>query len=77
MASTKLPSLNKVLIVGNIVKDPELRYTFLKKDSAVLVEGELRSRLKENQDGTKRSFVEIKALHVQFLDRKADSPTLS
>ena len=27
MANTKLPNLNKVLIVGNLVKDPELRYT--------------------------------------------------
>lgn len=27
MANTKLPSLNKVIIVGNLVRDPELRYT--------------------------------------------------
>jgi single-strand DNA-binding protein len=118
MANTKLPNLNKVLIVGNLVRDPDLRYTsagapvvnfkiasnkkfkdnlgiyredvcyigvvawqelaescsqFLKKGSAVLVEGELRSRLRENEDGTKRSFVEIKALHVQFLDKRTDS----
>jgi len=121
MANMRLPSLNKVLIVGNLVKNPELRYTssgvpvvnfkiasnkkfkddlgiyredicyigvvawqalaescsqFLKKGSAVLVEGVLKSRLKENEDGTKRSFVEIKALHVQFLDKKTDSVTL-
>lgn len=120
MANKKLPILNKVLIVGNLVKDPEMRYTssgvsvtnfkiasskrfkdglgtpredvcyigvvawhklaescsqFLKKGSAVLVEGELRSRLKENGDGSKRSFVEINALHVQFLDRKGESPS--
>ena len=118
MTNTKLPNLNKVLIVGNLVRDPELRYTsagvpvvnfkiasnkkfkdnlgiyredvcyigvvawqelaescsqFLKKGSAVLVEGELRSRLRENEDGTKRSFVEIKALHVQFPDKRTDS----
>jgi single-strand DNA-binding protein len=118
MANMRLPILNKVLIVGNLVKDPELRYTstgvsvvnfkiasnkkfkdgfgnqkedvcyigvvawqklaescsrFLQKGSAVLVEGELRSRLKENDDGTKRSFVEIKASHVQFLDKKTDT----
>jgi single-strand DNA-binding protein len=118
MANTRLPILNKVLIVGNLVKDPELRYTstgvpvvnfkiasnkkfkdgfgnqredvcyigvaawqklaescsqFLQKGSAVLIEGELRSRLKENEDGTKRSFVEIKASHVQFLDKRTDS----
>ena len=117
MANMRLPSLNKVLIVGNLVKDPELRYTFagvpvanfkiasnkkskdnlgiyrenvcyigvvawqglaesgnhfLKKGSPVLVERELRSRLKENEDGTRRSFVEIRALHVQFLDKRTD-----
>lgn len=117
MANTKLPNLNKVLIVGNLVKDPELRYTtsgvpvvnfkiasnkrfrdglgitkedvcyigvvawqklaescsqYLQKGSAVLVEGELRSRLKENGDGTKRSFVEIKASQIQFLDKKTE-----
>ncbi|MGB8656884.1 MAG: single-stranded DNA-binding protein [Candidatus Zixiibacteriota bacterium] len=121
MAETKLPILNRVLIVGNLVKDPEMRYTstgvpvanfkiasnkrfkdglgvyredvcyigvvawhklaescneFLKKGSSVLIEGELRSRLKENGDGTRRSFVEIKALHVQFLDKKADAVPL-
>jgi len=118
MANTKLPSLNKVIIVGNLVRDPELRYTsegvpvvnfriasnkkykdnfgmhkedvcyvgvvawqdlaqscseFLKKGSAVLVEGELRSRMKENEDGRKRNYVEIKAFQVQFLDKRADS----
>jgi single-strand DNA-binding protein len=115
MANRKLPNLNKVLIVGNLVKDPELRYTttgapvvnfkiasnkkfrdglgmqkedvcyigvvawqklaescsqYLQKGSAVLVEGELRSRQRENDDGTKRSFVEIKALQIQFLDKR-------
>jgi single-strand DNA-binding protein len=117
MANTKLPNLNKVLIVGHLVKDPELRYTtsgvpvvnfkiasnkrfrdglgiskeevcyigvvawqklaescgqYLQKGSAVLVEGELRSRLKESDDGTKRSFVEIKATQIQFLDKKTE-----
>ncbi|MCK4403777.1 MAG: single-stranded DNA-binding protein [candidate division Zixibacteria bacterium] len=115
MANTKLPSLNKVLIVGNLVKDPKLRYTtagvpvvnfkiasskkfkgnlgiyredicyigvvawqelaescgqFLKKGPAVLVERELRSWLKENQDGTKRSFVEIKLCMSSFWIKK-------
>ncbi len=36
------------------------------------MEGELRSRLKENDDGTKRSFVEIKATQIQFLDKKTE-----
>lgn len=117
MADTKLPSLNKVIIVGNLVRDPELHYTsggvpvvnfkiasnkkykdslgmykedvcyvgvvawqnltqscseYLRKGSAVLVEGELRSRIKENEDGSKRNYVEIKAFHVQFLDRRTE-----
>jgi len=117
MADTKLPSLNKVTIVGNLVRDPELRYTsggvpvvnfkiasnkkykdnlgmyrenvcyvgvvawqnlaqscgeYLRKGSAVLVEGELRSRIKENEDGSRRNYVEIKAFHVQFLDKRTE-----
>ena len=121
MANTKLPSLNKVIIVGNLVRDPELRYTsggvpvanfkiasnkkykdnlgmfredvcyvgvvawqdlaqscseYLKKGSAVLVEGELRSRIKGNEDGTKRNYVEIKAFHVQFLDKRTEAVPL-
>jgi single-strand DNA-binding protein len=121
MANTKLPSLNKVIIVGNLVRDPELRYTsggipvvnfkiasnkkykdylgmykegvcyvgvvawqdlaqscseYLRKGSAVLVEGELRSRIKENENGSKRNYVEIKAFHVQFLDKRTE-PVLS
>lgn len=121
MANTKLPSLNKVLIVGNLVKDPELRYTsggvpvvnfkiasnkkykdnlgmykedvcyvgvvawqdlaqscseFLRKGSAVLVEGELRSRMKEDEDGRKHNYVEIKAFQVQFLDKRGESVPL-
>jgi single-stranded DNA-binding protein len=42
----------------------------------VLIEGELRSRLKENDDGTKRSLVEIKASHVQFLDKRTNLDSL-
>jgi single-stranded DNA-binding protein len=38
--------------------------------------GELRSRLRENDDGTKRSFVEIKALQIQFLDKRNDVNSL-
>jgi single-strand DNA-binding protein len=118
MGNTRLPHLNKVIIVGNLTKDPELRYTttgvpvanfriasnkkykdnaglnkeevcfigvvawqklaescskYLKKGSAVLVEGELRSRFKENGDGSKRNLIEIRAFQVQFLDKKSES----
>ena len=102
------------MIVGNLTKDPELRFTnsgipvvnfriasnkrykdnfgsgkedvcyigvvtwqklaescseFLKKGSAVLVEGELRSRFKEEENGRKRNYIEIKASQIQFLDK--------
>jgi len=114
MSLTRLPNLNRVMIVGNLTKDPELRATTtgvpvvnfriasnrrfkdnsgewkedvcyvgvvawqklaescaskLKKGSAVYVEGELRSRTLDNDDGSKRSLVEIRAHHIQFLDK--------
>ncbi len=122
MFQTKLPSLNKVIIIGNLTRDPELRFTqagvpvvnfkiasnkrykdslgmvkedvcyigvvaweklaescrdHLTKGSAVLVEGELRSRLKENEDGSKRNFVEIKAFYIQFLDKDKRGESIS
>ena len=42
---------------------------YLKKGSAVLVEGRLQSRSWETEDGQKRSVVEINALRVEFLDK--------
>jgi len=118
MGSTRLPNLNRVMIVGNLTRDPELRSTTtgvpvinfriasnrrfkdsggewkedvcyvgvvawqklaescsarLKKGSAVYVEGELRSRTLDNENGSRRSMIEIRAHHVQFLD-KGDKP---
>lgn len=114
MSLTRLPNLNRVMIVGNLTKDPELRATTtgvpvvnfriasnrrfkdnagdwkedvcyvgvvawqklaescaskLKKGSAVYVEGELRSRTLDNDDGSRRNLVEIRAHHIQFLDK--------
>jgi single-strand DNA-binding protein len=114
MAQTRLLNLNRVMIVGNLTKDPELRATTtgvpvinfriasnrrfrdnsgewkedvcyvgvvawqklaescasrLRKGSAVYIEGELRSRNLDSDDGTKRSLVEIRAHHIQFLDK--------
>jgi single-strand DNA-binding protein len=43
----------------------------LRKGSAVYVEGELRSRTLDSDDGSRRSMIEIRAHHIQFLD-KAD-----
>jgi single-strand DNA-binding protein len=44
---------------------------YLKKGSAVYVEGSLNSRSWETEDGQKRSLLEIRAQTVQFLDRIA------
>ncbi len=107
---------NKVIMVGNLAADPELRYTaqgtpvanlrlavnsnvksgdewkeevlfinvtvwgkqgescsqYLSKGRQVLVEGRLQERSWE-QDGQKRSKMEIIANTVKFLGRKGDS----
>ncbi|KPJ49138.1 hypothetical protein AMJ40_06195 [candidate division TA06 bacterium DG_26] len=42
---------------------------FLRKGSAVLVEGSLQSRSWESEAGQKRSKVELRAMRVQFLDK--------
>jgi single-strand DNA-binding protein len=118
MPSTRLPNLNRVSIVGNLTRDPELRSTStgipvsnfriaanrrfrdnsgewredvcyigvvawqklaescaakLRKGSAVYVEGELRSRSLEGGDGKKRNVIEIRAHHIQFLDKTDES----
>jgi single-strand DNA-binding protein len=41
----------------------------LTKGSAVYVEGELRSRSLEAEDGNKRNVIEIRANYIQFLDK--------
>jgi single-strand DNA-binding protein len=105
-------SLNRVFLMGNLTRDPELRYVpsgtavanldlavnrvyltqtgekkqetsfvrivvwsrraetcaeYLSKGSPVFVEGRLRSRSWETQDGQKRSTIEVVASNVQFL----------
>lgn len=111
-----MANLNKVMIIGNIGTDPEMRFTpngnpvttfriatsrvytgsdgerkqetewftvvtwnklaescnqFLTKGRRAYVEGRLRTRAWESQDGQKRSRVEIVADRVLFLDRQA------
>ena len=118
-------SFNKVLLMGNLTRDPELRYIpsgtavasfdlavnrayssqsgekktevsyirivtwgrraevcgeYLAKGSPVFVEGRLRSRSWETQDGQKRSTIEVIASNVQFLRsstqaKKTQSPS--
>ncbi|MDP8299938.1 MAG: single-stranded DNA-binding protein [Candidatus Tantalella remota] len=109
-------SLNKVFLMGNLTRDPELRYVpsgtavatfsvavnrtykdkagekkdeatfvrveawgktaeicgeYLKKGSAVLVEGRLKSSSWEGQDGQKRSSLDVVAVSVQFVGARA------
>jgi single-strand DNA-binding protein len=111
-----MANLNKVMIIGNVGTDPEMRYTpngnpvtsfriatsrffnspegerkqetewftvvtwnkqaescnqYLTKGKRVYVEGRLRTRAWEGQDGQKRSRIEIVAERVLFLDRQA------
>lgn len=110
-------SLNRVFLIGNLTRDPELRYVpsgtavvnfdlavnrvfvtqsgekkeevcyirvvvwgrraevcgeYLSKGSPVFVEGRLRSRTWQTQDGQKRSTIEVVATSVQFLRGQKD-----
>jgi single-strand DNA-binding protein len=57
-------------------RQAELANDYLKKGSAVLIEGRLRSRQWESAQGEKRSAIEIVARRIQFLDMpQADAGT--
>jgi single-strand DNA-binding protein len=109
-------NFNKVFLVGNLTKDPELRYTpqgtavvtlriavnsafkdrngqmqketcfinviawgqmaevcnqYLQKGRQILVEGKLRSRTWQNNEGQNRSTIEVRATRVQFMPQAA------
>ena len=111
-------NLNKVFLMGNLTRDPELRYVpsgaavanftiavnrpykdtsgekkeevsfirvvvwgkiaeicgeYLTKGRPVLVEGRLKSRTWEAQDGQKRSALDVVATSVQFIGPKGSS----
>ena len=110
-----MASLNKVMLIGNVGTEPEMRFTpngnpvtsfriavnrvfttsdgdrreetewftvvtwnklaetcnqFLAKGRRVYVEGRLRTRAWEGQDGQRRSRVEVVASQVIFLDKQ-------
>ncbi|MCL5256304.1 MAG: single-stranded DNA-binding protein [Chloroflexi bacterium] len=112
-------SLNKVMLIGNLGKDPEMRYTpggsavttfsvacsrtwttpdgeskeetewfnvvawtklaelcnqYLTKGSRVYIEGRLRTRSWEGQDGQKRYRTEVVANDMVMLDGKSREP---
>jgi single-strand DNA-binding protein len=46
----------------------------MRKGSAVLVEGQLRSRTWEGKDGEKKSVVEIHSMRTQVLDKQEFAP---
>ncbi len=114
-----MASVNKLIIIGNVGSEPEMRFTpngnpvtsfrvatnwryttsqgerreetewftvvawnrlaeqcnqFLTKGRLVYVEGRLRSRTWESQEGEKRTRNEIVADKVTFLDRQAAAP---
>jgi single-strand DNA-binding protein len=114
-----MPNLNKVLLMGNLTRDPELRYTpgglgitsfglavntpmgkddsgnaktetlfvdlvafgrvaetiaeYLKKGAPIYVEGRLRYRTWEDNNGNKRSKHEVVVNNFQFLSSRERS----
>lgn len=111
--------LNKVMLIGRLGRDPEIRYaangtpivnmrlatdesyvdrdgnrvertewhsvvvfqrqaenckTYLAKGSLIFVEGSLQTRKWQDQQGQDRYTTEVKAVRVQFLDRKGANP---
>lgn len=110
-------ALNKVLLIGNVGKDPEVRHlesgasvatitlatseryrdrngetreltewhtiiawrqladlaeNFIRKGSQIYVEGKIRSRSWDDQNGQKRYVTEIQADSIQLLGRRSD-----
>ena len=55
-------------------RQAELAGDYLKKGSAVLIEGTLRSRSWETDAGEKRYAVEVMAYRIQFLDKVPQEP---
>ncbi len=111
-------SINKVILIGNVGKDPEVRHlesnvsvanftlatsenytnksgekvtttewhnivcwrslanlaeNYIKKGSQIFIEGRIRTRSYDAQDGSKRYITEIYADAIQLLGKKGDS----
>jgi len=113
-----MANMNRVIIIGNLTRDPEIRmtpagknvtrfrvavnrlpytndqgervqgvdyfdvvvfgrqaetsYQYLRKGRGVAIDGQLRSRTWETQDGQRRYAVEIHAQNIQFLPRAGE-----
>jgi len=112
-------TVNKVILIGNIAKDPLVRTTtggaksalfvvatnrvfkdknsaiqseaefsnciawgpladrcdqFLRKGKLVYVEGRLKTRTKDNEDGTRMYRTEIVVMNLIFLSKREDAP---
>lgn len=117
-------SVNKVILIGNVGKDPEIKYfdnetavanfpmattergyttksgvevpertdwhnivawrglakvseNYIKKGTQIYVEGKIRTRNYDDQNGNKRYITEIVADVIQLLGRKSDNPATS
>ncbi len=114
-----MASINKVILIGNVGKDPEVRHlqggasvatitlatserykdrngetremtewhtvvawrqladlaeNFIRKGSQIFVEGRIRTRSWDDQNGQKRYATEIQADTIQLLGRRGDNP---
>jgi single-strand DNA-binding protein len=113
-------SVNKVILVGNVGKDPEVKYfdndvsvcnfslatsetftrngekvtqtewhnivlwrglakvaeQYVKKGMQLYIEGSLRTRSWEDQDGNKKYITEVMASNMQMLGRKGDHESI-
>jgi single-strand DNA-binding protein len=56
-------------------KQAEACHTYLKKGSSIFVEGRLQYRTWDDQQGVKKSVLEVVADRVQFLDKKKKEET--
>ncbi len=70
-----MASFNKVLLMGNLTRDPQLSYTpsqtavvdFVSKGKPIFLEGRLTYDSWTAQDGTKKSRLRITIENFQFL----------